>query len=170
MVLSPVRVVAMSFAAAIVVGTVLLLLPGAVEPGSSTGFTEALFTSTSAMCLAGLIVVDTPVHWSGFGQVVILALIQAGGLGIMTMASMVGLVLADQIGLKARMNTAAEARASELGDVRDVVIGVIRLSIGIELVTAAALALRFALGYDEPVLRALWLGVFHSISSFNNAG
>ncbi|MBB1051641.1 TrkH family potassium uptake protein [Dietzia sp. CW19] len=169
-VLSPVRVVAMSFAAAIVVGTALLLLPGAVEPGSNTSVTEALFTSTSAMCLTGLIVVDTPVHWSGFGQGVILALIQAGGLGIMTMASMVGLMLADQIGLKARMNTAAEARASELGDVRGVVIGVIRWSVLIELVTAAALTLRFALGYDEPALRALWLGVFHSISAFNNAG
>ncbi|MEH6381975.1 MAG: potassium transporter TrkG, partial [Dietzia cercidiphylli] len=160
----------MSFAAAIVVGTALLLLPGAVEPGSNTSVTEALFTSTSAMCLTGLIVVDTPVHWSGFGQGVILALIQAGGLGIMTMASMVGLMLADQIGLKARMNTAAEARASELGDVRGVVIGVIRWSVLIELVTAAALTLRFALGYDEPALRALWLGVFHSISAFNNAG
>lgn len=168
--LSPVRVVALSFAAAIVVGTALLLLPGAVEPGGGTSVTEALFTSTSAMCLTGLIVVDTPVHWSGFGQVVILALIQIGGLGIMTMASMVGLVLADQIGLKARMNTAAEARASELGDVRDVVIGVIRLSLLIEVVTAAALALRFAVGYDEPVARALWLGVFHSVSAFNNAG
>lgn len=160
----------MSFAAAIVVGTVLLLLPGAVEPGSSTSVTQALFTSTSAMCLTGLVVVDTPVHWSGFGQAVILALIQAGGLGIMTMASMVGLVLSDQIGLKARMNTAAEARASELGDVRDVVIGVIRLSLLIEAVTAAALTVRFAVEYDEPVLRALWLGVFHAISAFNNAG
>ncbi|TCJ70423.1 UNVERIFIED_ORG: potassium uptake TrkH family protein [Dietzia maris] len=168
--LSPVRVVALSFAAAIVVGTGLLLLPAAVASGGATGVTEALFTATSAMCLTGLIVVDTPVHWSGFGQAVILGLIQVGGLGIMTMASLVGLMLAHRIGLKARLNTAAEARAAELGDVRGVVVGVVRMSLLIEAAVAAALILRFAVGYDEPVPRALWLGVFHSVSAFNNAG
>lgn len=168
--LSPVRVVALSFAAAIAVGTGLLLLPAAVASGSATSVTAALFTATSAMCLTGLIVVDTPVHWSGFGQAVILGLIQVGGLGIMTMASLVGLMLAHRIGLKARLNTAAEARAAELGDVRGVVVGVVRMSLLIEAVTAAALAIRFAVGYDEPVLRSLWLGVFHSVSAFNNAG
>jgi trk system potassium uptake protein TrkH len=88
----------------------------------------------------------------------------------MTMASLVGLVLANRIGLKARLNTAAEARASGLGDVRSVVYGVVRVSVLIETVIAVALTLRFAIGYDEPPLRALWLGVFHSISAFNNAG
>lgn len=127
--LTPVRVVALSFAAAIVVGTILLLIPAATRPGSGTSVIEALFTATSAMCLTGLIVVDTPVHWSGFGQGVILALIQLGGLGIMTMASLVGLLLANRIGLKARLNTAAEARASGLGDVRSVVVGVVRVSL-----------------------------------------
>lgn len=163
--LSPVRVVALSFAAAIAVGTGLLLLPAAVASGGATSVTAALFTATSAMCLTGLIVVDTPVHWSGFGQAVILGLIQVGGLGIMTMASLVGLMLAHRIGLKARLNTAAEARAAELGDVRGVVVGVVRMSLLIEAVTAAALAIRFAVGYDEPVLRSLWLGVFHSVSA-----
>ncbi|KAA0919899.1 TrkH family potassium uptake protein [Dietzia sp. ANT_WB102] len=168
--LSPVRVVALSFAAAIVAGAMLLLLPVSVASGGRTGVTEALFTSTSAMCLTGLIVVDTPVHWSGFGHAVILALIQAGGLGIMTMASMVGLVLANRLGLRARLNTAAEARAAELGDVRDVVVGVVRMSLLIEAVVAAALTVRFAVGYGEPVSRAVWLGVFHAVSAFNNAG
>ena len=168
--LTPVRVVALSFAAAIVVGTGLLLLPAAVASGDGTSLTEAVFTATSAMCLTGLIVVDTPVHWSGSGQVVILGLIQAGGLGIMTMASLVGLVLANRIGLRARLNTAAEARAAELGDVRGVVIGVVRMSLLIEAATAVALTLRFMVGYDEPVARAAWLGVFHSVSAFNNAG
>lgn len=168
--LTPVRVVALSFAAAIIIGSVLLLIPAATRSGAQTSVIESLFTATSAMCLTGLIVVDTPVHWSGFGQGVILALIQAGGFGIMTMASLVGLVLANRIGLKARLNTAAEARASGLGDVRSVVYGVVRVSVLIEAVVAAALTLRFALGYDEPPLRALWLGVFHAISAFNNAG
>ncbi|OLL21554.1 potassium transporter TrkG [Rhodococcus sp. M8-50] len=168
--LTPVRVVALSFAAAIAVGTLLLLTPAASLPGTATSLVDALFTATSAMCLTGLVVVDTPTHWSGFGQGIILALIQAGGFGIMTMASLVGLLLANRIGLKARLNTAAEVRASGLGDVRSVVVGVVRMSVLIESVTAVALALRFALGYEEPPLRAVWLGVFHSVSAFNNAG
>jgi len=168
--LTPVRVVALSFAAAIAVGTAALLTPAARRPDAAASVVDALFTATSAMCLTGLVVVDTPTHWSGFGQGVILALIQAGGFGIMTMASLVGLLLANRIGLKARLNTAAEARASGLGDVRSVVVGVVRMSVLIEAVTAVALAARFALGYEEPPLRAVWLGVFHSVSAFNNAG
>lgn len=168
--LSPVRVVALSFAAAIVAGTGLLLLPASAADGQSTTVTDALFTATSAVCLTGLITVDTPVHWSGFGHGVIVALIQVGGLGIMTLASLVGLLLANRIGLKARMNTAAEARTSGIGDVRAVVIGVVRLSLAIEALTALALTVRFAVGYDLPVARALWLGVFHAVSAFNNAG
>ncbi|QQZ18247.1 MULTISPECIES: TrkH family potassium uptake protein [Rhodococcus] len=168
--LTPVRVVALGFAAAIAVGTGLLLLPAASQPGTHSGVIDALFTATSAMCLTGLIVVDTPTHWSGFGQGTILALIQVGGFGIMTMASLVGLMLANRIGLRARLNAAAEVRASGLGDVRSVVVGVVRVSVLIEAVTALCLAARFAVGYDEPPGRALWLGVFHSISAFNNAG
>lgn len=168
--LTPVRVVALGFATAIAVGTGLLLLPTATQPGTGTGVIDALFTATSAMCLTGLIVVDTPTHWSGFGQGVILGLIQVGGFGIMTMASLVGLMLANRIGLRARLNAAAEVRASGLGDVRSVVVGVVRVSLLIEAVTALCLATRFAIGYDEPPGRALWLGVFHSISAFNNAG
>ncbi|QQZ16526.1 TrkH family potassium uptake protein [Rhodococcus sp. 21391] len=168
--LTPVRVVALGFATAIAAGTGLLLLPAATQPGTDTGVIDALFTATSAMCLTGLIVVDTPAHWSGFGQGVILGLIQVGGFGIMTMASLVGLMLANRIGLRARLNAAAEVRASGLGDVRSVVVGVVRVSILIEAVTALCLTVRFAAGYDEPPGRALWLGVFHAISAFNNAG
>ncbi|CDZ90965.1 potassium transporter TrkG [Rhodococcus ruber] len=168
--LTPVRVVALSFAAAISVGTAALLTPAARQADAATSVVDALFTATSAMCLTGLVVVDTPTHWSGFGQGIILALIQAGGFGIMTMASLVGLLLANRIGLKARLNTAAEVRTSGLGDVRSVVVGVVRMSVLIEAVTAVALAVRFALGHEEPPLRAVWLGVFHSVSAFNNAG
>ncbi|WP_285184684.1 potassium transporter TrkG [Rhodococcus sp. MEB041] len=169
-VLTPLRLVALGFAAAIAVGTVLLLLPAATQVGKSTDLLGALFTATSAMCLTGLIVVDTPTHWSGAGQGVILALIQIGGFGIMTMASLVGLVLADRIGLRGRLNAAAELRTSGLGDVRSVVVGVVRTSLLIETAVAACLAGRFAVGYDEPLGRAVWLGIFHSVSAFNNAG
>lgn len=161
---------ATGFALAIAIGAGVLSLPAATAPGSETGFLQALFTSTSAVSLTGLIVVDTPVYWSGFGQGVILALIQIGGFGIMTIASLVGLVLADRIGLRGRLNAAAEVRTSGLGDVRSVVVGVFRTSLIIESVVATALAARFFLGYDEPLGRALWLGTFHAVSAFNNAG
>ncbi|MDV8002112.1 TrkH family potassium uptake protein [Rhodococcus sp. IEGM 1408] len=167
---SPARVVALGFATAVVVGTLLLSAPAATQSGVGAGVMSALFTATSAVCLTGLIVVDTPTYWSGYGQGLILALIQLGGLGIMTMASLVGLLLANRIGLRARLNAAAEARTSGLGDVRTVIVGVVRTSLLIEAVVAACLAARFAIGYDEPPVRALWLGVFHAISAFNNAG
>lgn len=169
-VFTPVRVVAMGFLAAIAVGTALLMVPAARQSVEGAGVMEALFTSTSASCLTGLAVVDTPTYWSRFGQAVILALIQVGGLGIMTMASLVGLLLANRIGLRARLNTAAEARTSDLGEVRAVVVGVVRVSLAIEAIIATALTARFAFGYDIPLPRALWLGVFHSVSAFNNAG
>ncbi len=168
--LTPVRLVSLGFAVAVALGTGLLLIPWATQPGSTTSPIEALFTSTSAICVTGLVVLDTPIHWSGLGQGIILALIQIGGLGIMTMASLVGLILADRIGLRSRLNTAAEMRPTSLGDIRSVVGGVVRISLSIEAVTAICLGLRFWLGYDEPPLRAVWLGVFHSISAFNNAG
>jgi trk system potassium uptake protein TrkH len=161
---------ATGFALAIAIGAGVLSLPAATVPGSETGFLQSLFTSTSAVSLTGLIVVDTPVYWSGFGQGVILGLIQIGGFGIMTIASLVGLVLADRIGLRGRLNAAAEVRTSGLGDVRSVVVGVFRTSLIIESVVLIALAARFFLGYDEPLGRALWLGTFHAVSAFNNAG
>ena len=168
--LTPVRVVSLGFAVAILVGTGLLLIPAASQPGTQTGVLDALFTATSSMCLTGLIVVDTPTHWSGFGQAIIMGLIQVGGFGIMTMATVAGLVVAHRIGLRARLNAVAEVRSSGLGDVRGIVVGVIRLSVLIELATALCLAARFAIGYGEPPARALWLGGFHAVSAFNNAG
>ena len=161
---------AAGFALAIALGALVLMIPAATLSGDSTGLLQALFTSTSAVSLTGLIVVDTPVYWSGFGQGVILGLIQIGGFGIMTIASLVGLVLADRIGLRGRLNAAAEVRTSGLGDVRSVVVGVVRTSVMIEGVVALCLAARFFLGYDESLGRALWLGIFHSVSAFNNAG
>lgn len=171
MTLTPTRIVALSFAVAIVIGSGLLMLPAARADDIPTGVIDALFTATSAICLTGLIIVDTPSHWSSFGEVVILVLIQIGGLGIMTMASLVGLLLADRIGLRARLNTSVEARSTGgIGDVRTVVLGVVKVSLVLEALTAAALALRFGIGYGESAQHAIWLGVFHSVSAFNNAG
>ncbi len=166
----PAQVVVAGFAAAILVGAGLLMLPAATTGPGRAGGLEALFTSTSAVCVTGLIVVDTPVYWSGFGQVVILLLIQLGGFGIMTFASLLVLLVSHRLGLRARLTAAAETKTLGLGDVRAVVFGVVKVSLLLEAVTAAFLALRLATAYDEPGPRAVWLGVFHAVSAFNNAG
>ena len=159
-----------AFAVAVAVGTGLLMLPIAREGPGSAPLLTALFTATSAVCVTGLIVVDTPVYWSAFGQVVILAMIQVGGFGIMTLASLVGLLISRRLGLRTRLIAAAETKHVGLGDVSRVVVGVIKASLLFEALTAALLTARFALGYDEGFARAIELGVFHAVSAFNNAG
>ena len=166
----PAQIVVAGFAAAITVGALLLLLPVARAGEGGASLLEALFTATSAVCVTGLVVVDTPTYWSGFGEAVILALIQIGGLGIMTLASLLGLLVSRRMGLRSRLTAAAETKSIGIGDVRTVLLGVARVSLFFETATAIALTTRFALGYDEPLNRAVYLGVFHAISAFNNAG
>lgn len=166
----PAQVVVAGFAAAIAVGTTLLMLPVAKEGPGGASVLEAVFTATSAVCVTGLVVVDTPVYWTGFGEGVILALIQVGGFGIMTFASLLVVLVSRRLGLRARLTAAAETKTLGLGEVRSVVAGVVKVSLVLEAVTALALTLRFGLGYDEPWPRAVWLGVFHAVSAFNNAG
>lgn len=166
----PAQFVVLGFAGAITIGTLLLLLPMSRSGDGGASLLEALFTATSAVCVTGLIVVDTPSYWSGFGEAVILGLIQVGGLGIMTLASLLGLLVSRRMGLRSRLTAAAETKAVGLGDVRSVLKGVVAFSLIFESLTALALTLRFWLGYDESLGRALYLGVFHSISAFNNAG
>ncbi len=166
----PTQLVVWAFALAIAVGTLLLLLPvSRAGPGGAPLLT-ALFTSTSAVCVTGLIVVDTPGYWTPFGQTVILMLIQFGGFGIMTGAALLALVVARRIGLRQRVATATEAGALNVGDVRQVIIGVARLAVVFEGGGAVLLAARWWIGYEEPFGRAVWLGLFHSVSAYNNAG
>ncbi|GAA2258814.1 potassium transporter Trk [Streptomyces ruber] len=166
----PAQAVVAGFATAIAAGTGLLMLPVAKAGPGGAGALEALFTSTSAVCVTGLAVVDTAGYWSGFGQAVVLVLIQVGGFGIMTFASLLVLLVSQRIGLRARLTAAAETKTLGLGDVRSVVTGVVKASLLLEAVTALALILRFATAYDESWPRAVWLGVFHAVSAFNNAG
>lgn len=164
----PGLLVVAGFAGAILVGTLLLLLPAtATRP---TTVLEALFTATSAVCVTGLVVVDTATHWTPLGQVVVLLLIQAGGLGIMTLATLLGLVIQRRLGLGSRLVAAASTRSVGTGDVRSVLLGVARVTLLVEGVVAALLAVRFAAAYDMTLGTALWQGVFHSVSAFNNAG
>lgn len=164
----PVQVIALAFAMAILAGTGLLLLPVA-----STGGTrpiEALFTAVSAICVTGLVVVDTPTHWTGFGQAVIAVLIQIGGFGVMTLASVLAIMISRHLGLGSKMLAAASTRSVSLGDVRTLLLLVARTTLVVEATVAAILTAVWAIRYDTPFGQAVWLGVFHSISAFNNAG
>ena len=166
----PARAGVYGFALAVLLVTGLLMLPVATADGSATGFHVALFTATSSVCVTGLTIVDTATHWSTFGHVAILVGVQLGGLGIMTFASLLGLLLSHRLGLRTRLLVAAETQSSQLGEVRRVVIRVVATSLVIEAVIAVILAVRLIVGYDVGVGRAAYLGVFHSISAFNNAG
>lgn len=159
-----------AFVVASLGGAVLLWLPLSSSDPGSTSFLTALFTATSAVCVTGLVVVDTGTHWTGFGQGVILALIQVGGFGIMTLSSLIAFVLVRRMSLRQRLVTASEAGTLDLGDVRRLVVGVARLSLAVEAAVAAVLALRFWLAHGEPLGRAAYLGAFHAVSAFNNAG
>jgi trk system potassium uptake protein TrkH len=165
----PARVVVVAFGLTTAIGAVLLTLPMATESGEPTGWVTALFTATGAIC-GGLASVDTGSHWSTFGELVVLGLIQAGGLGIMTLASLLALLVSRRLGLRMELTAAAETHSVGPGDVRRVLAGVLLASALVEGITAAVLTIRFGAGYDVSVGRAAYLGIFHSISAFNNAG
>lgn len=166
----PARLVPIAFLLTIMVGTALLMLPAATAAEASAPFLTALFTATSAVCVTGLIIVDTPTYWSGFGQGLILMLIQVGGLGIMTGATMLGLLVTRRLRLNRRLIAQAETKAFSLGEVRSVLRLILITTASIEIVIAAVLTLRFHWGYEQAWGTALWNGVFHSVSAFNNAG
>ncbi|MFN8187282.1 MAG: potassium transporter TrkG [Gaiellales bacterium] len=166
----PARLVSLAFATVILAGAGMLMIPAATAGPGGASFLEAVFTSTSAVCVTGLIVVDTATYWSDFGQAVVMVLVQIGGFGIMTLASVLALVVARRLGLRSRLIAQAETGALDLGDVRRILVGVAAFSLLFESIAAIVLTLRFALAYDFPVGSAIWHGVFHSITAFNNAG
>ncbi|MBX9472077.1 TrkH family potassium uptake protein [Microcella sp.] len=164
------QAVVLGFLAVIAVGTGLLSLPWAHEPGAEVTVLDAAFTAVSAVCVTGLIVVDTPAAFSLFGEIVIIVLIQVGGLGIMLVASLIGLTLARRMRLRNRVLTATENRSVTLGDAGRLARGILLTSLAIEAVLAVILSLRFAFAYGYDGVNAAWLGIFHAVSSFNNAG
>ena len=166
--LSAAKIIAAVFAVIILLGTLLLNLPVASRNGGPIGFLPALFTATSATCVTGLSLFDTWSQWSGFGQTVLLCLIQIGGLGFMSAATMVVFLLRKRIGLKQRL---LMAQALSVGDIN----GIVRLqkmvlkgSFLMEGIGAMILFLRFLPAYGW--VQALKWGVFHSVSAFCNAG
>ncbi|WP_276511777.1 potassium transporter TrkG [Paramicrobacterium fandaimingii] len=159
-----------AFAVVIAIGTALLMLPVSKAGEGAAAFNDALFTAVSATCVTGLTVVDTATYWSPFGQVVIMLLIQIGGFGVMTFATVLSLIVLRKLSLRIELTVAAEVKTTTLSDVRTLILGVVGISLVVEIITAILLTTRFAIGYGEPLGRSLWLGTFHAISSFNNAG
>ncbi len=166
--LNPAQVLVLGFSGLILIGATLLNLPLASVDGKSIGFIDALFTSASAVCVTGLVVVNTAVHWTIFGKVVILILIQIGGLGFMTMATLVALLLGKKITLKERLIMQEELNQFTLAGLVKLTRYVIISTIIIEGIGAIFLATRFIPTYGP--LKGALFSLFHSISAFCNAG
>ena len=166
--LSATKIIALVFAAIILLGAGLLTLPIASRSGVSCGFRPALFTATSATCVTGLVLYDTWSQWSGFGQLVIISLIQIGGLGFMSAATMLVFLLRKRIGFKQRLVIAQSLSVSDMDGIVNLQKTVLKGSFAIEGMGAAILFLRFLPEFG--LGNALKWGVFHSISAFCNAG
>jgi len=167
---NPARTIPLGFLAAIAVGTGLLLLPvSRAGPGAADPLT-ALFTATSAVCVTGLIVVDTPTYWSSFGQGVIMALFQLGGFGIMTAATLLTLAVQRRLNLSDRLAAQLETKSPQLGEIRRVVVRIGATVLVCEAVLIGVLTARLWLGYDYRFPDALWHAAFQAVSAFNNAG
>ena len=166
--LSAFQIIIYGFAAVILLGTILLMLPAASADGTACAPADALFTATSAVCVTGLVVKDTWSAWSGFGQAVILLLIQTGGMGVVLVVSAVYLLTGRRIGLKQRSTVQDAISAPQSG-------GIIRLVLMILLIlflseTAGALLLCPAFCRDFGMAKGIWFSIFHSVSAMCNAG
>ena len=165
--LSSSQIILFGFAGVILVGTLLLLLPFATNSGQSASFWDALFTSTSAVCVTGLIVQDTAVYWSWFGQLVILLLIQIGGMGVITVAAAITMASGKKISLMQRSTMQDAISAHQVGGIVRFTGFILKGIFLFELLGALVLMTVFIPEYG---LKGIWLAVFHSISAFCNAG
>ncbi len=165
---SQTRLIALGYISIIIIGTVLLMLPISSQSGESAGFVSALFTAVSSSCVTGLVVLDTATSWSFFGQAVIIVLIQIGGLGFMTIATMFSMLLKRKMGLREREIMVESINTEHIGGITKLT-GKIALGTAIfEGIGAVLLATRFIPEFG--FAKGIWYSVFHSISAFCNAG
>ena len=165
---SPFRVIIVGFLLVILTGSLLLMLPIASQQGIRTPFLEALFTSTSAVCVTGLVLHDTATYWSNFGQLVILLLIQIGGLGVVTVGGAFAILSGRRIGLMQRSTMQEAIAAPKVGGIVRLTAFILKSALVIELMGAIAL---FPVFFQEfGSLKGAWYALFHSISAFCNAG
>lgn len=166
--LSSSQIIILGFAIVILFGSLLLMLPIATQDGKGAIFTEALFTATSAVCVTGLIVQDTATYWTGFGQAVILGLIQIGGMGVVTVAVAIFTVSGRKISLKQRSTMQEAISAHKVGGIVNLTGFIVKMTIIFELVGAVLMAPSFCQEFG--IGKGIWYAVFHSISAFCNAG
>ena len=166
--LTSAQIIIFGFMAVILFGAFLLMLPIASKGPGGTSFLDALFTSTSAVCVTGLIVHDTATYWTAFGQVVIIALIQVGGMGVVTVAVAIAMVSGKKIGLKERSTMQDAISAPKVGGIVRFTGFILKGTFLVELTGAVLMAPWFI--RDFGFLKGIWYAVFHSISAFCNAG
>ena len=165
--LSTFRIIIIGFLAAILLGAVLLSLPVSSAEGKATPFDQAAFTATSAVCVTGLAVRDTGSYWSGFGQAVILIMIQIGGLGIVTVAASITLLAGKKVSLKQKSTVQEAVAGQNVGSVVKLTGFIVGTTLAIELLGAIALMPAFCSRFG---LRGIWMALFHAVSAFCNAG
>ena len=166
--ITPGQMIILSFATMIFIGACLLMLPFSTNDGKGAPFLDALFTSTSASCVTGLIMHDTAQYWSSFGQLIILILIQIGGMGVITMAILLFVLGGKKIGFKQRYFMQQSISAPKLGGIIRNTKWILRATICVEALGAILLGIRFLPRFG--LVKGLWYSIFHSISAFCNAG
>lgn len=166
--LSSYQIIIYGFLLIIMIGSFLLMLPASVKGDGSASFGDALFTATSAVCVTGLVVRDTATYWSGFGQAVILILIQIGGMGVVTMAVLIARVSGRKIGLMQRSTLQETLAAPQVGGIVRLTAFIIRSTVTFEICGAVLLMPTFM--KDFGALKGIWYSLFHSVSAFCNAG
>jgi trk system potassium uptake protein TrkH len=165
---NPIQGLVLSFAILILIGAAFLSFPISWESGKHVSFIDALFTSTSAVCVTGLIVVDTPVVYSTFGEVVILLLIQFGGLGIITFATVFFVLMGQEISYKNKLILKESFSLKSPGQVKNLALTIIKITLSIEIIGAIFLTLFFTPSVG--LFESIYFAFFHSISAFCNAG
>ena len=166
--LSSSQMIILGFAVIILLGALLLMLPISSKSGTVTSFLDCLLTSTSAVCVTGLVVYDTAVHWTFFGQGIILVLIQIGGMGVITVAAAITMAAGKKISLMQRSTMQDAISAPQVGGIVRFTGFILKCIVMIELLGALIMAPVFIMDYNFG--KGLWMAVFHSISAFCNAG
>ena len=166
--IKPVQVLALGFLAVLLIGAGILMLPISTATGEKTSFIDALFTSTSAVCVTGLTTVDTASHWSYFGKTVIICLIQIGGLGFMSFATLFALILGKRVSLKERLILQEAVNATYISGIVKLVKYILSFTFAIEGIGALILLTQFVPEYG--LKKWIYYSLFHAISAFCNAG
>lgn len=165
---TPVQILALGFAVVIVIGAILLMLPISSQSGQRTPFLDCLFTATSAVCVTGLVVVDTGTYWTYFGKTVIMLLIEIGGLGFMSFATLLALLVGKKITLKERLVMQEALNTFSIQGLVKMARYVLTFTFSIQGAGALLLSTQFIPKYG--LAKGLYYGVFHSVSAFCNAG